>query len=266
MFADSASVGVESDVYIGPMSVSYEATNRGAINSHWTTDGAAIDTHTGGVFSANPLTMNSNATYTVEFVIPKDRSLWDDRNYQEPLFSRATSLGIGIAHIYAPDAPPFLTFRNGASAHFDLTKELLKPGYHVWTFVADHTNGKVAWYADGVLIQEQSQTVSTNSGSSILEIGKYNLMSGASFYFLSFREDAVALSADDIIAAQVSLAQNTVARGTADLAKGRWYEIVTVPQTPLIQEGDSIWMGDIKLRQVEYVGGAVWYADEEGAL
>ena len=233
-------------------------------NPHYCVDQTAISPGHGYVRSAGDSTMYTSGTMTMDFIIPDTVDLASEENWYIGLADFGASGGRGRWHLVRTGTEDIkLTVTGTDNFVVVIPDELLSPGRHLWTVTYEASPGRMVLIANGVMISDQALTVTSWSADSYLRLGSSVSYGNSLFYFLGMRMERNATPTETVIADHKN-ALNSVARGTYDLAQGRWYEIVSVPQTPLIQEGDAIYMGDLVLRQIDYDhGAAIWYADED---
>jgi len=268
LFTFNSAVGDDVDFYLGPQMACFFYGEDRTGPAHWVASKDDVIASSGYIESTDDIPDSSHYACTISFIIPEELDLWNSESYFIGLAAFG-GLDVGRVHLNRyNNGTRTITFSAVNPYTYHLTdgdEHLFKPGYHVWSFIADPGSLIFHFVANGKLIDSPSiQVQALHDGK--MRFGHSIEHASSSIYFLCLRADDGRFTPDEIIAGH-NLMLNTVSRGTYELAKGRWYEIVSVPQTPLIQEGDAIYMGDLVLRQIQYdQGQAVWYADEESGL
>jgi len=146
---------------------------------------------------------------------------------------------------------------------FDNEAVQIGPGLHSVS-ITWGSNGLNCYY-DGEALTVVSGGVSGfNPGPGVLRFagGLDGPYTGASMMYHGFSILSDELPAEGVAAVQSGLL-DTVSKNLCDTTKGRLYEIVSVPSIPLIQDGFTRWMGDIRFKQVKYDGNnPAWFAEE----
>ena len=139
------------------------------------------------------------------------------------------------------------------------------PGLHSITIT--YGSYGLQCYYDGAQLTAESGGVSGfNAGTGTMVFANAepttDYMGGAVMYHgFSIQENENDAAGVAAIAAGLS---NTLVRNLCDTTRGRLYEIVSVPSIPLIMEGDTAFMGDIRFRQLEYdPNDPAWFAEED---
>jgi hypothetical protein len=234
--------GERADFLVGPMAAVYY----GYFGSHCRWSGSGVAT-TGEAVVSSSISKPQTGSATISFYVPRDCVL--PSSARSMMFSIDT-VNSGHLRIYADSSgDTFARFYYGASSYIESAIDLTTGPHSVSVLWG---TSYLAMAIDGVMAVES--TAATDKDFEFLADGAVSI--GHASYStwplipLTFRldEDQHRSDAVDIQAALM----DTVSLGTITAARGRKYEIQSLPSTPLIADGRTFWIGNLVLSQVAY--------------
>jgi len=269
--------GEVADFEVGPTMVCIEDTSQAhggpgnftAETNHTAAQGYEVIRMTGLSFTS-PLA----GTATIWFSIPTGSTVFRDDQHRElncALFYLPRSGGGSwdgkVWLIQNSGTPTVFKIRaftlNSSSSTWELAEGALSEGVHSCTITWGSFG--LNCYFDGKKLTDDSgnaQGFNPGTGTMTFAGGTVGPYQGGALLFHGFSVQAKEF--DSVHAPAVAAGvTDPIVRNLVDITQGRLYEIVSVPSIPLIQEGPSRWMGDIRFRQVKYNGNnPAWFAEE----
>jgi hypothetical protein len=129
--------------------------------------------------------------------------------------------------------------------------EWLKPG-SVQTICFTWENAQSKLYANGRLLATRPGSISTSPAAATKHLYSLNIIGASPLLPLAARIENNVLSADEIADLHATYSDKASA-GLIAAARGRVYQIEDIPSIPRTIDTGTNWVGNLRLRQVDYV-------------
>lgn len=230
------------------------------------TGAATVPCYTYGVDFETPAAGTATAIYST----PEQLSLNtnDNNDLRIGMFFLPSSTGAawdGLVHLQNRGGAWAVRVicATGVSEYFNCDASVLfSPGVH--SLSVAWGNGPVRCFVDGKELVPEVGSINFAGGVGPvyfngLSSGPYT---GCALRFHGFNISNGVMSPGEI-GGLLGLFKDTVSRNLVDTCRARLYEIVDVPSVPLIQDGFTRWIGDLKLRQIKYTdSNPAWFAED----
>lgn len=253
------------DLQVGPSVACFEAGTVGDSMPQWLRSSRTVPDY----LSVSNFVLPRSGSVTFVMYVPK--SMLYDVN-RATLVSLSSNVGVSTfkAYVYhvegATTATMIFYYGTDGSDYYSATfpaATFFSPG-SVQSIAVTWGSSIMSAYLNGALLSTRAGSVMVPPSATTLRLwGLDGTQSVSSLVPLSVRIDNIVLSADSVADMHATVS-NKASAGLVASARGRVYQIEEIPSIPRTCDTGTNWVGNLRLRQVEYVSSLADITTKEG--